>query len=63
MPFGDLHPTPPRHPEAQTITGRYGPECSSCHGRLAHREQWRCPYVRCRKWFRGAAELPARKSA
>lgn len=35
------------------------PHCGACGGRLQHLDQWRCPYVRCRKWLRGTTDEPA----
>lgn len=37
---------------AVRMHGTY-PRCGACDRPLAHDDQWRCPYVSCRKWLRG----------
>jgi hypothetical protein len=53
----------PEHAEARPIDVKGHAACGECGKRLAHTDQWRCPWVGCRKWLRGLADEPARLSA
>lgn len=37
------------------------PYCGACDRKIAHKDQHRCPYVSCRKWFIGSLDVDETK--
>lgn len=46
----------PARAQAKVVDRRGFPFCGACRRRLQKADQWRCPWVTCRKWLRGMAD-------